>query len=229
MQKLLLLFIIIASLATSCKKEEFKCKGNCVPVRINGRAYDATTAKGFSNIPVTVSWDASFTMGGFAPSPKLVYKGKTDKEGNFAFVINVDSSLFERNHLDVQVPVQAGYIRNNDDHVEESLFEYEPAGLQNIDFAMYPKAILTIRLHRIQNDNFEYFSLEHYFRRNSTSTDYLITGSQFARDTVMQTETSANIYTKVKSHKTFGFGSFTEQIDSIFCTANGNNAIDINY
>lgn len=230
MQKLLLSLFVIVSIVPSCRKEEIKCEGNCVPIRVSGRAYDATTSKGFSNIPVTVSWFASFTMGGFAPSPKLVYKGKTDKEGYFAFVVNVDSSMFERNHLGVRVPVQPQYLRNFREHVEESLFDYSETGLQNIDFAMYPKANLTIKLHRVQSDNFEYFSVEHYYTRNAMQySDYLITGPQSARDTVIQTETSAGIYTQVKSGKVFGFGDFKERIDSIFCTANGNNTIDINY
>jgi hypothetical protein len=230
MQKLLLRLLLIISIVPSCKKEEIKCERNCVPVRVSGRAYDATTNNGFSNIPITASWSASFTMGGFAPSPKLVYKGKTDKDGYFAFVVNVDSSLFDKNHLDVQVPVQPEYLRNSYDHVEESLFEYSEAGLQNIDFAMYPKANLTIRLHRVQNDDFEYFSVEHYYKRSAMHySDYLITGPQFARDTVIQTETSAGIHTKVKSDKTFGLGNVEERIDSIFCTAGGNNIIDIDY
>ena len=229
MQKLLLSLFIIVSIITSCRKEEIKCEGNCVSIKVSGRAYDATTNKGFSNIPVTVSWFASFTMGGFAPSPNLVYKGKTDKEGYFAFVINVDSSLFERNHLSVRVLVLPHYLRNFYDHVEESLFEYSGTGLQNIEFSMYPKANLTIRLHRIKSDNFEYFSVEHSYARNTMRySDYLITGPQFASDSVIQTETSAGIYTQVKSDKTFGLGDFTEQIDSIFCTA-GNNIIDVSY
>ncbi len=149
MQKFLLIVLVIAGSITSCKKEEIKCKGNCVSVKINGRAYDASTNKGFSNIPITVSWFASFTMGGFAPSPKLIFKGKTNKDGNFSFDINIDSSLFERNNLGVEVTVQSGYLQSNDGHLKESLFEYEPTGLQNIDFAMYPKANLTIRLHRV--------------------------------------------------------------------------------
>jgi hypothetical protein len=230
MRKLLLSSFIVVSIVISCRKEEIKCKGNCVPIRVSGRAYDATRNKGFSNIPVTVSWFASFTMGGFAPSPKLAYSGKTDKDGYFAFVVNVDSSLFDRNHLGVRVPVQPGYLRNFYDHLEESLYEYSDTGLPNIDFGMYPKANLTIRLHRVQSDDFQYFSLEHYYAPNAMHySDYLITGPQFARDTIIQTETSAGIYTKVKSNRVFGLGDFTERIDSILCTPEGNNIIDVSY
>jgi hypothetical protein len=60
-------------------------------------------------------------------------------------------------------------------------------------------------------------------------SDYLITGPQFASDTIIQTETSAGIYTKVKSNKVFGLGDFTERIDSILSTPEGNNIIDVSY
>ncbi len=168
-------------------------------------------------------------MGGFAPSPKSVYNGQADSEGNFSFTISIDSSLFKDYTLGVRVLVQTGYLRNNYDYLEERLVEYGQTSLQNINFAMYPQANLIIRLHRVQSDYFEFFSIDHNYKSNSGYSEYLITGSQFASDTIINTETSADIYTKVKSTKTLGLGSFTEQVDSIICTSNSNNVIDISY
>ncbi len=53
MQKLLLLILITVTIV-SCKKETIECAGNCASITVSGRAYDATTNEGFSNIPITV-------------------------------------------------------------------------------------------------------------------------------------------------------------------------------
>jgi hypothetical protein len=45
-------------------------------------------------------------MGGFAPSPKSVYNGQADREGNFSFTISIDSSLFKDYTLGVRVLVR---------------------------------------------------------------------------------------------------------------------------
>jgi hypothetical protein len=94
---------------------------------------------------------------------------------------------------------------------------------------MYPKANLTIRLHRVQNDNFAYFLVEHYYLNGSAYGDYSIAGQQFAESPVINTVTSADIYTKISWKKVFSPGVFTQQVDSIICTKNGNNFFDISY
>jgi hypothetical protein len=214
----------------SCRKNANGCKANCVELSISGRALDKTTNQGFAYIPVSVHWASSFTMGGISGSPKLVHKASTDDQGRFSFSVTVDSSLFERNHLEVSVPLQEGYLDDFNDHLEKNMFEYSPVDLQGIEFGMYPTADLTIRLHRDQSDPFEYFSVQHYYSYDRPHyNDYLLAGNDLPGDTVIRTKTSADIYTLIISTKTSGFGSFSEKIDSIICDRNNENVIDITY
>ena len=228
MYRFFLLLFIIVYLA-SCQKTDLTCDRHCVPLLISGRVYDATSNKGFAGAPVMAKWEASFTMGGLSPTPKTVRSSHTDDKGHFSFHIEVDSTLFSRNHLTVQVAVAGEYIQDNHDGGQQHMFEYEPEAFQLMDFAFYPRTNLTIRLHRKQNDQFLYYSVEHYFNK-LTYNDFLIDKSSLANDTVIHTETAANTYTKVKSAKVIAFGLSEEKIDSIRCIPGSiNNVLDIDY
>ncbi|HEX2534136.1 MAG TPA: hypothetical protein VHK69_10395 [Chitinophagaceae bacterium] len=224
-----LLIVALLPLLVTCKKEGRTCKGHCVEINVSGRAFDAATGIGFNRLQVTVHWKASFTMGGLAPAPEKVFSGKTDENGFFSFVITVDTTLFARNHLSVQVPVRQGYLRQSHNHQETYLFHYDPGGLARLSFEQYPKADLTLRLRRTGSGPFLYFSVEHFYTPRVQYSDLLFTSVQQARDTVIRTETAAHIPTYIRSVKTAGFGSYTEKIDSIRCLPGRLNSIEITY
>jgi hypothetical protein len=222
-------FISISIFFISCKKDIPACTGNCADIVVSGKVYDATNNIGFSKVPLTIDWFSNHRNCIFCPASKRVYSGSTDKNGNFNFTITIDSSLFLDYDLTLRVPNQPEYLSYSNDYFESQLYKYNPTGFQNTQFKMYPKANLTIRLHRVQNDNFTYFLAEHYYLNGSTYGDYIIAGQQFAESPVINTVTSANIYTKISWKKVFSPGVFTQQVDSLICTKNGNNFFDIFY
>lgn len=226
-----LLFILISCFAISCKKEKTACRGNCVDIAIRGRVYDAISSKGFSNVPVSLKWNYIRTCFTCIGTTKNVYSGKTDRQGTFSFDVSIDTSLFNDYSLNVSTPDQSGYF---------SLFpkligKYDPQQFQSVNMAFYPKANLTLRLHRTQTDVFEAFSVYHYFNHTDGSGDYtgqyayLKTRQEPFGDTVIQVETAADVMTKIKSMKSYSNGTVAEQIDSVVYKSTSQNVFDIYY
>jgi hypothetical protein len=109
------------------------------------------------------------------------------------------------------------------------MYDFNLNALQGLKLEFYQKTYLTIRLHRIHSDNFNYFLVEHSFTRGSGFTDYIGGGQQFAKDTTLRVITAADVYTRIVWRKTVVVGQSNQQTDSLICTKNGVNVFDINY
>lgn len=223
--------ITLASLINSCRKDQPTCTGNCVDININGAAYIKTNNAALPNIPVEVIWFRNeYCIG--CTSYKVT-SGKTGNDGRFDFNVTIDSTFFRDYFLCVRVPADTNYITVPDagsvNYNERRFYEFNSNAMQNLQFESYPKAFLTIRLHRTLSDNFNYFTVDHNFTSLFGYEDYLIGGPQFATDSTIRVETSADIYTRIVWKKTIIGGQSNEQTDSLICTNNGANVFDINY
>lgn len=226
MKTFITLLLISCTIFSACKKA-VTCKGNCVDIRIAGRMYDAVSNQGFSNQNIEVHWNKN----GYCIfcASKKVSSGKTNNSGYFDFIIRIDTSLFNENHLSVSVNNPQGYLGSERPNTSKSYYDFLPGGFSNIEFPFYPEAELTLRLHRNLTDSFRYFSVEHSFIPNSTIYSFSISSPSQAQDTVRKTVTTAGIKTIVRWRKTFSPGIYTEQSDSIVATKVGPNVLDIIY
>ncbi len=223
MIKILFLFLI-ASLIISCKKNS--CTGNCGEIQISGQVIDTSTNKGLANVPIQVYWQKS----GFCISCNKinVTNSKTSNEGNFNFSATVDKDRFKNYFLFVEAAIPNGYIHSysKTERVEyDYLSEYDPQ-VSNLRFVMYPKANLSIKVVKNQNDNFNFFDVKYTY--SPTSIGIFNPPGTFS-DTTFSVETSANIFTKIEWRKGYGFGQTKNFADSIKCSPVSNNSFTINY
>ncbi len=229
--KTITLLIILGLFINSCRKDQPTCSRNCVNISISGNTYIKTSGAALTNVPVEVNWfRKAYCIG--CTSFKVA-SGKSGNDGKFSFNAIIDSSFFRDYYLSVRVPTDTNYItvlsNGGANFIEERFYEFNPNTIQNLKFEFYPKTFLTIQLHRILSDNFNYFSVNHNFTSAFGYVDYIITWPQFATDTMFKVQTSANIYTRIVWKKTVIGGQSNQQTDSIICTTNGSNIFTINY
>ncbi|HRN56422.1 MAG TPA: hypothetical protein PLS00_12040 [Niabella sp.] len=98
--------------------------------------------------------------------------------------------------------------------------------VNNLRITMYPKADLSIRLMRNQNNNYFLFDIIYQY---SPTRIGIFSKSGNLTDTILNVETSANIYTKIEWTESYGFGQTTRFVDSIKCSPGNNNSFIINY
>ncbi|HUZ61164.1 MAG TPA: hypothetical protein VMU83_20480 [Hanamia sp.] len=200
-------------------------------VVINGITFVETSGAPLANIPVEVNWFIrAYCIG---CTSYRVASGKTDSAGKFNFNTTIASTFFKDYYLSVRVPTDTNYITAPNvggvNFDEKRFSDFNINALQNLKFGFYPKTFLTIRLHRVLSDNFDYFSVSHHFTNAVDYEDFIIAGPRFAIDTTLRVPTSANIYTTIVWGKTITGGQSNEQTDSLICTDNGTNVFDINY
>lgn len=227
----IILLTALTFFINSCRKDQPNCTGNCVNININGNAYLKTNTTALQNIHVEVNWfRKAYCIG--CTSYKIA-SGKTDNNGKFNFNTTIDTTFFKNYFLSVRVLADTNYISipssGGVNFNEERFYDFNSSALQNINFEFYPKTFLTIRLHRTLSDNFNYFSVDHNFASSFGYGDYIITGPQYAMDTIFKVETAADIYTRIVWKKTIIGGQSNEQTDSLICTNNGANVFEINY
>lgn len=214
----------------SCKKDDLiKCSGNCVPVTVSGKVIDVSNNKGLAGIPVSVYWmDAGICY----VCPHLnVGMGLSNKSGEFHFNVSVENSRFGMYALYVEVPVPNGYIANMKDETSlwANMHYYNPSELQDLKFEMFQKTHLTMKLTRLNTDNFKWFEVSYRFDYTGYGI-YDNNGNQPATSFDLTVSTAANVFTKVYWGKWYGVpGQWTYFTDSIKCIAGRNNSIVINY
>lgn len=187
--------------------------------------------QGLADIPVEVNW----RKGGMCIGC-TVYKvtnGKTDANGNFNLTKTIDTSFFEDHFLKVSIPSDSAYfidlLEAENGFFAKRFYDFNAVQLQQINFELYPKVPLTIRLRRIQQDNFGYYTVSHSFATNLPGSYYEFNNPLAAVDTIIHQQTAPGIYTRIIWRKGFVAGPFTEGSDSLVCTSGGNNTIEVNF
>ena len=111
----------------------------------------------------------------------------------------------------------------------QRMYNYNSNGFTNLRLDVYQKTTLKIKLNRVQNDSFQYFSVSYYFVDNAAFFAFEISSPQDINKTELDVPTAVNLYTKVSVTKTNSVGISTMTIDSIRCTKTGANNYTVNF
>jgi hypothetical protein len=229
--KILLIILSVSFLVNSCKKQAPACTGNCKTINANGSVVNKLTTTSASGVPVSLSW-VKF-VGGFSQSEVIAtVNSKTD--GSFNFTSNIDTSYFSRGYfLSLSVGKSNNYIiLGYSGLIETRIYSFDQNAFQNKQFEVYKKANLKIKLHRTLNDNFQSYAITHSNVTNDFLYDYNVQSPQEVIDrntSELNVVTVADVYTKIKTVKTFANGTSTITLDSVKCTTNSTSIYDITF
>ena len=226
-----LLLIALSLILISCKKERglYDCPDNCKSYVIKGRLYEATTNKAFANYPVKLRWETFRGNCIFCPKwQKDIYNGKTDRNGNFTIVANLDTTLFRDYSLKIFTPEKDNYWNGFNSSVDNENMQGKP-----MDIPFYPQATLTIQLKRTQTDAFSRVMVSHTWERVDGRKEGVFQQSVYSPmsgdgDTVIQVKTVADLQTKVQVTKILN-GNFQNFEDSIVCKRGKDNKLTFEY
>ena len=215
-----------------CKKEAPPCTGSCRTINANGQVINKLTNASASDVPVSLSW-VKF-VGGFSQF-EVITTVRSKSDGTFSFTSTVDATYFTRGYfLGLNVGSNNEYIvLGYSGMIEARAYSYDPNTFQNIQFEVYKKANLKIRLHRTQNDSFASFSISHSNVGNDVFIyDYNVQSPQEVIDqnkSEININTVANVYTRIKVVKSFSNGTSNMSLDSVKCSANSTSLYDVNF
>lgn len=172
-------------------------------------------------------------------SPYKIGSASSANNGRFIFKATLDSTLFSDNHITVSAKTPNNYILypepvgpgiSNEPQYSSIVFNnFDPVGMSNLLFEFYPKVLLTINMHRTTPifPQQKHVSLEFMF--NDKASVWGLNESASNADTSLTIFTSSNVFTKIISRKFTAANTVVSRIDSVFCSANGANTIDISY
>ena len=229
--KILLTVLSVSFLINSCKKQAPVCTGNCGTINANGSVVNKLTATNASGVPISLSW-VKF-VGGFSQSEVIAtVNSKTD--GSFNFTSNIDTTYFSKGYfLSLSVGSSNDYIiLGYSGLIETRTYSFDPNAFQTKQFEVYKKANLKIRLHRTLNDNFQSYAITHSNVTDDFLYDYNVQSPQEVIDrntSELNVVTVADVYTKIKTTKTFANGTSIITLDSVKCTTNSTRIYDVTF
>lgn len=229
---LLLTFLIFSLFTASCEKQAPPCTGNCGTINASGNVINKLTNGIAAGVPVSLNW-VKF-VGGFSQS-EVITTVNSKSDGTFNFTANVDTTYLSRGYfLLLKVNSNKEYIiLGYSGLIETRAYSFDQTAFQNIQFEVYKKATLKIKLHRTLTDDFQSFSISHSNVDNYFYLyDYNIQSPQEVTDPnskEINVSTVANVFTKIRIIKTSGNGTVNTTIDSIKCTTDVANTYDVNF
>lgn len=223
--------MILSLVFLSCKKERglYDCPGHCKSYVIKGRIFDATTNKAFANHPVKLRWETFRSNCIFCPRAQPdIYNGKTDRNGNFTIVANLDTTLFQDYSLVLSTPEKENFRNAYHGYLEDDNLKGKP-----VEVPFYPLVNLTIQLTRKYTDVFSRVSVAYSWRRIDGDQQYVYQNSVFSpmtgeKDTNILISAVADLQTNVRVTKSFN-GGFVDILDSIVCKQGSDNVMRIEY
>ena len=209
----------------SCKKQFVVCTANCYSLPVDGKVVNSLTNANVPGVPLEIS---RVKFVGLASGSGTVQEFSTKADGNFSISPRVDTTMFQNGYF------LSLRMRPNDNYITVPSFDYRLYDLSvntfsNMTLYVYPKVNLTIRLNRVQNDNFRYFSVDYYFVQNEVFPAYAALSPNDLNKTQLVVPTSADLYTKIKVIKTDQAGVSTMTVDSIRCLMNTANVYTVNF
>lgn len=227
--KILVTLFSIAFFINSCKKQFLSCSGNCGTINANGNVINKLTAESAAGVPVSLSW-VKFA-GGFSQS-EVITTINSKFDGSFNFIANIDTTYFSKGYfLSLSVGKSNDYIiLGYSGLIETRAYLYDQNVFQAKQFEVYKKANLKIRLRRTLNDNFKSYAITHSNVTNFFSHDYSVQSPQEVIDrntNEINVETVADVFTKIKTIKTFANGTSIITLDSVKCTVNSPGVYDV--
>jgi hypothetical protein len=236
--KIHFLFIGFLAVFTSCKKELPTCKGNCSEVIFSGLIYDKTSNQPLGNRDIKIDLSPNGYCIGCVHYK--IASGKSSNSGSFSFSKVFDTTLLTKNHIGVNVSVPNNYIQNaepvgpgltpdNNSWSSVSFYNMNLVAMRNLSFGFYPKTLLRINLHRttqVTSQN-NHLGLEFEFDGKSSIWGLMLRPTN--KDTTLTINTTANIFTKIKTFLELSPTNYNRTLDSIKCRLNTNNSIDVVY
>jgi hypothetical protein len=237
---LIALFCVV--ILFSCRRNLPRCRSNCYTINIIGRIYDKTSNTPSGGKPVEVY----FAENGYLRFSSInVASTVSNSHGRFSVTAEIDTSIFLKYRLVVSTPTDSNYLYPPFSYgtgltVAASFYSFNPIAFQNINFQLYPKTKLTVRLHRTQNDSWQYFLIDHHFKPlinwNGATTvfqmglsGFMVNGSQNSVDSVLTFNSVADTFSMIKWQKKTNGIILQEFVDSFVCSRNGPNIYDIYY
>ncbi len=230
--------ILISIFFSSCNKDLPACRGNCDLVTFSGDVAEFTSGQPIGNQTIKVILKQNTYC--LLCSTYNVASGNSDANGHFEFKKNMDTSLLQDYHIEVELTTSDKYITRiapADSSVgylypRTTLFSFWNinSSLNNIQFRIYSKTSLRLNLHRntVIISGREYVDLQYYFGGGERSgATFVMNGANI--DTAVFVNTAANVFTKITSSKFITADSVASKTDSIKCGVNTRNAIDISY
>lgn len=226
---ILLTLLLTSVFINSCKKQAPVCTRNCETINASGSVINKLTTTSAAGVPILLSW-VKF-VGDFSQSEVIAtVNSKTD--GSFNFTSNIDTTYFTKGYcLSLSVGKSNEYLILGYSGVNETrTYSFDQNAFQAEQFEVYTKANLKIRLHRTLNDNFQSYAITHSNVTDFYLYDYNVQSPQEVIDrntSELNFETVADVYTKIKTVKTFANGTSTTTLDSIKCTTNSTSIYDV--
>jgi hypothetical protein len=116
--------------------------------------------------------------------------------------------------------------------IETRTYSFDQNAFQTKQFEVYKKANLKIRLHRTLNDNFQSYAITHSNVTDNFLYEYNVQSPQEVIDrntSELNVVTVADVYTKIKTVKTFANRTSTITLDSVKCTTNSTSIYDVTF
>lgn len=229
--KILLAIIFVSFFISSCKKQAPVCTGNCAPINANGNVVNKLTGTSAAGVPVSLNW-VKFV--GSLSHREVITTVNSKADGSFNFTSNIDTTYFSKGYfLSLSVGQGNGYIiLGYSGLIETRTYSFDLNAFQSKQFEVYKKANLKIKLRRVLNDNFQSYAITHSNVDNFFLYDYNVQSPQEVIDrntSELNVTTVADVFTKIKTVKTFANSTSTTTLDSIKCTANATSIYDVTF
>jgi hypothetical protein len=223
--------ISILIFTSACKKQAPVCTGNCGTINANGNVVNKLTTAHAAGVPVSLSWEKF--VGGFSQS-EVIATVNSKIDGSFNFTSNIDTTYFSKGYfLSLSVGKSNDFIiLGYSGLIETRTYVFDQNAFQAKQFEVYKKANLTLKLNRTLNDNFQRYAITHSNVADFYLHDYNVQSPQEVIDrktSEINIETVADVYTKIKTVKTFANGTSTTTLDSIRCTTHSTSIYAINF
>jgi hypothetical protein len=181
-------------------------------------------------VPVSLYW-TKFV--GTFPDDLIITTVNSKNDGSFDFTAHIDTTYFSQHYsLALRVNSNNEYFLLNYGVIYKQTSTFDLNAFQNIQFEVYKKANLKLRLHRTASDNFQLYEVSHSnvvdgdFRGDYYNDNYQ---AALPNPNEVNVETVADVYTKIKTSKTSANGTITETLDSVKCTSTVTSTVDINF
>lgn len=225
--KNVIVLLMAFCLICSCVKSD-ECKKNCVDIRIKGQVKNMESNIGIPDVPVTIAWNSYRTWFG-SPDVTPITKGKTDKFGNYDFLVAIDNSLFDKNYILASIPLDSNFLSFTSTRTDVRSYNITSSGLSNFVFELFPKAILSLKIIHPANSTIKSGQVGYSFREATSSYTHYWSRGNNMQDYLIKFDTRANVFTKIFWAKYDANGIFTEYKDSMICKQNIENVFQITF
>lgn len=223
--KIYLVLLSVLCLFSACKKQKLICTGNCYALNVSGKVVNALTNTPVQSVPLEL---VRLKHNGVFFQSQLIQKFRSNGDGTFNSTPLIDTSVFKNGYFFMlKVPNNPNYITlpNN----RHDLNRVTPNAFNHVTVSVYPRVNLTLKLNRIQKDDFKYLNVSYYFVAGNYSFAISASSPKDINKTEIVVPTTTDLFTIINVTKTSSTGVSTFTLDSIKCVKDQLNIYTINY